>query len=171
MKSIDTSYRREDKILTVDQAGGLAAKFKKKGRRLVTVNGSFDILHAGHLAFLGEAKARGDVLFVGVNSDRSVREGKGEGRPVIAERERAQLLAALVYVDFVIIVDASYSEVQNVLIRAVKPHVHVNGEEYGEPQKWIEWPVMQEVGVKGYVVKRRPGLATSDIIGKIKGLT
>ena len=168
MTTIDTSYWLTDKILTVDQAEALAAQLKKEGKRLVTVNGSFDILHAGHLVFLGEAKEQGDVLFVGLNSDRSVREGKGEGRPVIPERERAQLLAALVYVDFVMVVDASYNEVQNVLIRTVKPHVHVNGEEYGEPEGWIEWPVMRAMAAAGYVVKRRPGLATSDIIEKIR---
>jgi len=168
MTATDTSYWRWDKILTADQAEALAAQLKKKGKKLITVNGSFDILHAGHLAFLGEAKAQGDVLFVGVNSDRSVREGKGEGRPVIPEQERAALLAALIYVDFVMIVDASYNEVQNVLIRTVKPHVHVNGEEYGEPEKWIEWPVMRAMAAAGYVVKRRPGLATSDIIEKIR---
>lgn len=169
MTILDSNYWPAGKILTVEEAAERAGALKKDGKKLVTVNGAFDILHAGHLAFLGEAKAQGDVLFVGVNSDKSVREGKGEGRPVITEQERAALLAALIYVDFVMIIDTSYNEVQNVLIRTVKPHVHANGEEYGEPEKWMEWPVMREAGVAGYVVKRRPGLATSDIIRKIRG--
>ncbi|MFH1354140.1 MAG: adenylyltransferase/cytidyltransferase family protein [bacterium] len=171
MTILDKSYWLVDKILTVDEAEVLARDLKDKGKKLVTVNGAFDILHAGHLNFLGEAKEQGDVLFVGLNSDSSVREGKGEGRPIVSEQERAALVAALAYVDYVIIIDAPYDDVQNVMLRCVKPDIHVNGKEYGEPKKWIEWPVMREVGARGYAVPRRPGLATSDIIGKIKNIS
>lgn len=168
MTKLDTSYWPVGEVLTVSRAEEVARELKDKGEKLVTVNGGFDILHAGHLSFLGEAKAQGDVLFVGLNSDKSVREGKGEGRPIISEQERAALVAALVYVDYVVIVEAPYNEVQNKLLRTVKPDIHVNGAEYGGPEEWIEWPVMQEVGARGFAVKRRPGLATSDIIERIK---
>lgn len=161
---------RYEKILSKEQAAETAAGLKGEGRRLVTLNGSFDILHAGHLDFLEEAKQQGDVLFIGLNSDRSVREGKGEGRPIIPETERAALLAALYCVDYVVILDESYADVPHVLIRTVKPDVHVNGSEYGEPETWIEWPAMREVGAAGYAVERRPGLATSDIVKKVKEL-
>lgn len=159
---------RYEKILTVDEAREKAAELKKKGERIVTTNGVFDILHAGHLDALEEYKKQGDILFIGLNSDKSVREGKGEERPYISEIERAALLAALVCVDYVVIIDAPYKEVQDVLLRTVKPNIHGNLDEYGKPEDWIEWPVMQEVGAEGYACKRRSGLATSDIIAKIK---
>ena len=159
---------RYEKILTVKEAKEKALELKRKGKTVVTTNGVFDIMHAGHLDALEEYKRQGDVLFIGLNSDKSVREGKGEERPFVPEFERAALLAALACVDYVVIIDAPYKEVQDVLLRTVKSQIHGNLDEYGEPDNWIEWPVMQEVGAKGYVCKRRPGLATSDIITKIK---
>ncbi len=161
---------RHDKLLTLQEATDRAQELHSRGKKLVTVNGAFDLLHAGHLDFLEEAKQQGEVLFVGINSDASVREGKGRGRPVFPEWQRAALLAALSCVDYVVIIDAPYREVQNVLLRAVRPSVHVNGAEYGPPERWIEWLVMQEIGARGYAVQRRAGLATSDIIQKIKSL-
>lgn len=159
---------RQEKILSLQQATQKAAQLKANLERVVTVNGAFDILHAGHLDMLEEAKQQGDVLFVGLNSDASIRTKKGVSRPYIPEAERAAMLAALACVDFVVIIDAPYNEVQNVLLRAVKPAVHVNGSEYGEPESWIEWSIMQEVGAEGHVVIRRPGLATSDLVSKIQ---
>lgn len=134
------------------------------------MNGSFDLLHAGHLDFLEEARQQGDILFVGVNSDTSVTEGKGVGRPIIGEEERAAMLAALECVDFVVIIDKPYDEVQDEILHLVAPDVHVNGAEYGPVEGWREWPVMQEVGASGYGVERRPNLATSDIVKRIKSL-
>jgi D-glycero-beta-D-manno-heptose 1-phosphate adenylyltransferase len=166
-RDVDISHWPLRKLVSFKQAAVLAAQLKEQGKKLVTTNGSFDLLHAGHLNFLGEAKAQGDVLFVGVNSDRSVAGEKGKSRPFVGEQERAGLLAALVYTDYVFIVDELYNEVPNVLIRTIKPHIHVNGSEYGEPETWVEWPTMQEVGARGYVVKRRRGLATSNLVKKI----
>lgn len=166
-KGIKHNWRYE-KILTVDEAREKAAELKETGKKLVTANGVFDILHAGHLDALEEYKGQGDVLFIGLNSDKSVREGKGEERPYIPELERSALLAALACVDYVVIIDAPYRSVQDVLLRAVKPDIHGNLDEYGSPKDWIEWPVMREVGAQGYVCRRRPGLATSDIIARIK---
>jgi rfaE bifunctional protein nucleotidyltransferase chain/domain len=159
---------REEKILTLEEAAERAADLKKQGKTIVSANGSFDIVHAGHLDLLEEARQQGDVLFVGLNSDASVRNGKGAARPYIPERERAALLAALMCVDYVVIVDAPYREMQDVFIHALKPAVHVNGAEYGQPEAWIEWKAMQAVGARGYAVERRPGLSTSDLITKIK---
>ncbi|MEX1997162.1 MAG: adenylyltransferase/cytidyltransferase family protein [Candidatus Andersenbacteria bacterium] len=164
----DTSFWPVNKILTREQARDTAEQLKRARQRLVTVNGSFDILHAGHLSFLGEAKSQGDILFVGLNSDRSVREKKGQSRPFIAEQERAALVAALACVDYVVIIDAAYDEVPRTLLQTIKPTLHVNGEEYGQPQQWVEWPTMQAVGTAGYVVSRRPALSTSALVNKIK---
>lgn len=159
---------RYEKILSLDASAAKAAELKAAGKKAVTVNGSFDLLHAGHLDMLEEAKQQGDVLFVGINSDASIRNKKGTNRPIIGEQERAALLAALGCVDYVVIIDAPYDDVQNILLRAIKPTVHANGAEYGTPEAWIEWPVMQEVGARGHAVARRPGLATSEVIQKIK---
>jgi rfaE bifunctional protein nucleotidyltransferase chain/domain len=169
----DPTNWRTEKLLTLEQAAAKAEELKAGGKRLVTVNGSFDIVHAGHLDQLEEAKKQGDVLFIGINSDASVREGKGEGRPYIPEHARAALLAALVCIDFVIIIDAPYdahqpNAVPKTLLRAVKPHVHVNGPDYGAPETWLEWPVMQELGVQAYSVQKRNMFSTSDIVRKIK---
>ena len=160
---------RTEKILSLKAAGEKSAALKAQGKTIVTVNGGFDILHAGHLDMLEEAKQQGDVLFVGVNSDRSIQDGKGKDRPFIPEQERMALLAALVCVDFVVLLDVvPYAKAQDELILAVKPSVHANGSEYGPPKTWVDYPAMQKVGAVGYSVARRPGLATSDIIKKIK---
>lgn len=161
---------RMEKIILLETARDRAAQLKRDGRRLVTVNGSFDLLHAGHLDLLEEAKLQGDVLFVGLNSDASVREGKGPGRPVIPEAERAAMLAALACVDYVVPIDAPYNELPARMLDAVRPNVHVNGSEYGPPETWVEWPAMRAVKAAGHTVSRRPGLATTDIVSRIKQL-
>lgn len=156
------------KILTREAAAKRAAALRAEGKQLVTVNGSFDLLHAGHLVILETAKARGDVLFVGLNSDASVRQYKGPDRPVVREQERAALLAALGCVDVVVLLDEP--EAAAAIIELVRPHVHVNGSEYGPPEQWVEYPVMQRHGVAGYVCQRQPELATTDLIQKIQRL-
>ena len=163
----DTTNWRMDKVLGVNEAEKLAAELKTQNKKLVTVNGSFDLVHAGHLDQLEEAKRQGDVLWVGLNSDKSVREGKGEARPLVPELARAAMLAALSCVDYVVIIDEPYDEVQDVLIRTLKPDVHVNGPDYGEVESWIEYPVMQEVGATGFTVQRRNDLSTSEILKRV----
>lgn len=158
---------RYEKIVSLEEAAQKAAELKAQGKKVVSLNGSFDIVHAGHLDMLEEAKQQGDVLIVCVNSDASVKDGKGSTRPFIPEAERAALVAALMCVDYVTIVDASYKEMPSVFIRALKPTIHVNGAEYGPVDGWVEKPAMDEVGAIGYSVERRPGLATSDIVKKI----
>lgn len=166
--NFDTTNWRTEKILTAEEAAKKAAELRDSGQKLVTVNGSFDILHAGHLDQLEEAKKQGDALFVGVNSDESIREGKGENRPFIPEQARAAMLAALACVDYVVIIDAPYSKVQDILIDTVQPQVHVNGPDYGKPETWIEWPAMQKYGTVGFRVKVRNTLSTSELVKKIK---
>lgn len=156
------------KILTRDEAAKRAAAFRTEGKKLVTVNGSFDLLHAGHLVILEEAKAQGDVLFVGLNSDESVKRYKGPHRPVVREQERAALLAALGCVDVVVLLDEP--EAAAAIIELVLPHVHVNGSEYGLPEQWVEYHAMQRHGVAGHVCQRQPELATTDLIQKIQHL-
>src|SRR5215210_1474571 len=102
---------------------------RKHGARVVLANGCFDILHVGHVRYLEGARALGDLLVVGINSDEQVRALKGEGRPLVPERERAELLAALRAVDYVTIFPEPNVEA---LLRAIRPDIHAKGTDYTE---------------------------------------
>ena len=146
--NFDRTHWRNEKIVAPDEAARIAARLRAEGRRLVTTNGSFDLVHAGHLDQLEEARRQGDVLFVGVNADSAVRAAKGPSRPLVPEEARAALLAALVCVDYVVIMPGSYAEEPMLsLLAKVQPNIHVNGPDYGEPFNWVEWPVMQKYGL------------------------
>ncbi len=156
-------------MLTLDQVKIKAEELRSAGKKIVTVNGSFDLLQAGHLDFLEEARQQGDILIVGINTDTSIQDKKGVTRPIISQEQRAALLAALICVDYVVIFEGAYSdEPHGSFLPAIKPNIHVNGEEYGPVESWIEYPVMQQFGIRAYQVKRRPNLSTSEIIEKIK---
>jgi len=134
--------------------------------KVVFTNGCFDLLHPGHVRYLADARALGDALVVALNSDRSVRLLKGEGRPILNEEERAQVVAALEAVDYVIIFD---EETPRGLIAELVPDVLVKGG---------DWPLdeivgRQEVEAAGGKVLSLPyveGSSTTDIIERIKGL-
>jgi D-beta-D-heptose 7-phosphate kinase/D-beta-D-heptose 1-phosphate adenosyltransferase len=119
----------EDKVLQLDHLLMRVARWKANGHRIVFTNGCFDILHVGHIRLLEEARRKGDRLIVGVNSDSSVRELKGLSRPIVAEGERSQVLAALSAVDAVIIF-AESTPLR--LIEAIRPDVLVKGGDYTE---------------------------------------
>jgi rfaE bifunctional protein nucleotidyltransferase chain/domain len=141
-------------------------QMRTDGRRIVFTNGVFDLLHPGHLRYLQAARACGDVLIVGLNSDASVRRNKGKGRPITPEAERAEVLLALECVDAVSIFD---EETPDDIIRRVQPDVLVKG---------ADWPADQIVGrdtveARGGVVIRVPveeGYSTSAIIEKVRRL-
>ncbi|PYV34650.1 MAG: D-glycero-beta-D-manno-heptose 1-phosphate adenylyltransferase [Acidobacteria bacterium] len=113
-----------EKILPLERAFEVVDDLKRQGKRVVFSNGCFDLLHPGHTRYLAEAKKLGDVLVVAVNSDRSVGELKGPGRPVQTERERAEILAALAAVDVVTIFD---DRTPRALIARMLPDVLVKG--------------------------------------------
>jgi D-beta-D-heptose 7-phosphate kinase/D-beta-D-heptose 1-phosphate adenosyltransferase len=142
--------------------GPLAASLRAKGKKIVTVNGSFDVLHNGHLYILNEARQRGDVLIVGLNSDASVRSYKGPDRPIVTERRRAEMLLALRMVDYVHIFDEPDPIA---FLDQVKPDVHVNGSEYGE--NCIESETVRRTGGTIHIVNRIPGLSTSGLLETI----
>jgi D-beta-D-heptose 7-phosphate kinase/D-beta-D-heptose 1-phosphate adenosyltransferase len=116
-----------EKILSLDELLGLRKGLRAAGKTLVFTNGVFDLLHIGHVRYLASARALGDALVVGVNSDRTVRELKGEGRPIVNEHERAEILAALRQVDFVTIFD---DVSPRSIIASVLPDVLVKGGDY-----------------------------------------
>jgi rfaE bifunctional protein nucleotidyltransferase chain/domain len=118
----------EKKLLSHDELLGARANLRATGKTLVFTNGVFDLLHVGHVRYLEQARALGDALVVAINSDRSVRALKGDGRPVIIEQERAEILAALRQVSYVTIFD----EVSpRDLIAKLLPDVLVKGGDYG----------------------------------------
>jgi D-beta-D-heptose 7-phosphate kinase/D-beta-D-heptose 1-phosphate adenosyltransferase len=141
----------------------LSATLRAKGKRMVTVNGSFDILHNGHLHILNEARRRGDVLIVGLNSDASVRSYKAAGRPIVPERRRAEMLLALRIVDYVHVFDEPDPIA---FLKEVRPDVHVNGSEYGE--NCIESETVRRGGGQLYIVSRIPGLSTSGLVDALQ---
>jgi D-beta-D-heptose 7-phosphate kinase / D-beta-D-heptose 1-phosphate adenosyltransferase len=140
----------------------LAATLRARGQRIVTINGSFDILHNGHLYILNEARKRGDVLIVGLNSDASVRGYKGANRPVVPERRRAEMLLALRMVDYVHVFDEPDPVA---FLKEIRPDVHVNGSEYGE--NCIESSTVKDAGGSIYIVNRIPGLSSSSLIDAV----
>ncbi|MBX6342739.1 MAG: D-glycero-beta-D-manno-heptose 1-phosphate adenylyltransferase, partial [Thermomicrobiaceae bacterium] len=142
------------------------AAARRAGRRVVFTNGVFDILHAGHVEFLRRAKALGDVLVVGVNSDRSARALKGEGRPINSERDRLALVAALDPVDHVVLFD---EETPAALIRALRPDVHVKGGDYADVAL-PEADAVREVGGRIEIVPLVGSLSTTSVIDRIVAL-
>jgi rfaE bifunctional protein nucleotidyltransferase chain/domain len=118
-----------DKIQCLESVVARAASARAQGKTVALANGVFDLLHVGHVRYLQGAKALADLLVVAVNSDASTRALKGEGRPVIPEAERAELVAALSCVDLVVVF--AEPDVRGVL-RALKPDVHVKGTDYTE---------------------------------------
>jgi D-beta-D-heptose 7-phosphate kinase / D-beta-D-heptose 1-phosphate adenosyltransferase len=140
----------------------LAATLRARGKRLVTVNGSFDVLHGGHLYILNEARRQGDVLIVGLNSDASVRGYKGPSRPIVPEQQRAEMLLALRMVDYVHIFDEAEPIA---FLDELHPDVHVNGAEYGE--NCVERDVVVRNGGRLHLVDRIPNLSTSAIAGQL----
>jgi D-beta-D-heptose 7-phosphate kinase/D-beta-D-heptose 1-phosphate adenosyltransferase len=138
------------------------AHWRLAGQRIVFTNGCFDLLHVGHLAILEQAKREGDYLVVALNTDRSVRALKGANRPVIAEDERAKLVAALPCVDAVVLFD---EETPLTLIRAVRPHVLVKGGDYTEDEV-VGASDMKSWGGKVTLVPLVEGMSTTAILKK-----
>ena len=155
---------RERTIVAREDLAGLAARLRAHGQRIVTINGAFDLLHAGHLHILREARRQGDVLIVGLNADSAVRASKGPNRPYVGEQDRARLLLALRDVDYVHI----FSEpVPMPFLEQIRPDVHVNGSEYGTD--CIEAPTVRAAGGRVHIVERLPHLSTSELIARIQG--
>jgi D-beta-D-heptose 7-phosphate kinase/D-beta-D-heptose 1-phosphate adenosyltransferase len=158
--------RELGKVLPQDELIVAVAEAKRNGRRVVFTNGCFDLLHPGHLRTLERARGLGDLLVVAINSDRSVRELKGAGRPVTPESERAEILAALAAVDYVTIFD---EPTPRKLIVRLMPEVLVKGSDWGEE----EIVGRAEVEAAGGRVERlalEPGYSTTEILSRIRAL-
>ena len=137
---------------------------KRNGKRVVFTNGCFDLLHPGHIRSLETARGLGEVLIVGMNSDESVRRLKGEGRPVIPEQERAEILASLECVDAVVIFDESTPQR---VVAALLPDVLVKGGDWPGNQI-VGREEVEAAGGKVVLVEVVPGYSTTEILKKIK---
>ena len=151
------------KIVTLDEAARLAADHRRRGERVVFTNGCFDLLHVGHVTYLAEAAALGNCLFVGVNSDESVRRLKGAGRPVIGESDRAALLAALACVNNVVVFD---EDTPHDLLEAIRPDVLVKGGTY-TTESVVGHEVVEAYGGTVCVTGVVDGISTTNILASL----
>ena len=142
----------------------IVASERDRGRRVVFTNGVFDLLHVGHVRSLKDARSRGDLLVVAVNSDDSVRRNKGEGRPVVPAAERVELLCALACVDFVTVFD---EPTVDALLRLLRPHVMAKGTDY-TPGTVPERETVREIGAEIAIVGDPKHHATTDLLERIR---
>lgn len=143
----------------------LSQKLREQGKTIATLNGSFDLLHAGHLQIIFEASQVADVLIVALNTDQSIQQYKSLERPFIPLEYRIEMMAALAFVDFV----TWFNELDpREILNRIKPDVHVNGSEYGE--NCVEAEVVKGNGGRLHIVRLVPGLSTTQIVQKIAGL-
>ena len=148
----------------------LEIKFKNlrlKNNKIVLTNGCFDFLHIGHVRLLIEAKNLGDILVVGLNSDSSVRELKGSQRPIIPEKERAEILSALACVDYIVIFQELSAEK---IILSLKPDIYVKGADYSN-QKLKEKTIVENYGGRTIFYPFVEGYSTSLMIDKIQHIS
>jgi len=153
----------QQKILPLNTARDMVANFKREGLSVGFTNGCFDIMHAGHISLLLDAKKRCDKLFVGLNTDASVRGLKGPTRPVNAEMDRAQILAALSMVDGVILFD---EETPLNLITTLEPDVLMKGADYRKEQV-VGWQVVESYGGRVELIDLKDGYSTTGIIQRL----
>ena len=152
-----------EKIKTLDEILRIRASFRADGRKLVFTNGCFDILHVGHVRLLNRARPLGDALVVAINSDRSVREIKGPERPFVPEGERAEVLAALASVDFVMVFDETTPQR---VIEMILPDVLVKGADWG-PTQIVGRETVEKAGGLVLSIELVPGASTSSIIRRV----
>jgi rfaE bifunctional protein nucleotidyltransferase chain/domain len=138
-----------------------------EGRTLAFANGHFDLLHVGHLRYLRGARALADRLVVAINDDASVARLKGPGRPLVPARERAELLAALEPVDYVVVFDGDSPAD---LLQRLEPDVHCKGTDYGRPEAVPEHAVVSAYGGRTVLVGDPKDHATSDLIRRVHAL-
>ena len=151
------------KLKSPNQLKKILGVLKRQGKKIVFTNGCFDILHVGHIRYLSQARKLGDILVVGLNTDRSVRTIKGEKRPLVCENERAEVLSALKVVDYVVLFDEPDPLA---LIKALKPSILVKGADWPE-DKIIGADVIKQSGGRVVRIPLVPGSSSTNLIEKI----
>lgn len=163
MNDEQTRAHAAARILDRNRLIARVAIARRAGARIVLANGCFDILHVGHVRYLEGARALGDMLVVGINSDLQVRLLKGPGRPLVIERERAEIIAGLRAVDFVTIFAEPTVEA---LLRAIRPDIHAKGTDYTEDSV-PERDVVRSYGGRVAIVGDPKDHSTSEMIAQL----
>ena len=151
------------KIKNINAIKSIVARLKIRRKKIVFTNGCFDILHVGHIRYLKKAKSLGDILVVGLNTDRSVREIKGEKRPIVPQDERAEVLAALEFVDYVVLFD---DPDPFALIEKVKPTILAKGADWPK-DKIVGRDVVEKAGGRVVRIPLVPGASSTGVIEDI----
>jgi D-glycero-beta-D-manno-heptose 1-phosphate adenylyltransferase len=152
------------KILSREGLHGVLDEHRRAGRKVVFANGVFDLLHVGHVRYLKAAREEGDLLVVGINSDASTRALKGAGRPILTERARASLVAALAAVDYVVIFDELDV---NALLREFQPDVHAKGTDYA-PDTVPERDLAALLGIRVAIVGDPKKHSTQELLARLR---
>lgn len=155
----------KNKLIEPANLNDLVGLLRKNNKSIATLNGSFDLLHAGHLHMIYEASQQGDILIVALNSDLSIKKYKSIHRPIIPLEFRLQMMAAIGFVSYV----TWFEETDPCqILSVIKPDVHVNGAEYGP--HCIEAKTVIENGGRIHIVELVPGLSTTEVINKVRSL-
>ncbi|MGB6066047.1 MAG: D-glycero-beta-D-manno-heptose-7-phosphate kinase [Desulfomonilaceae bacterium] len=154
------------KVVALEDVATMLGNHRIQGHKIVFTNGCFDLFHAGHLEILRRASAMGDVMVVGINSDRSVARIKGPGRPIIAQTDRVELVSALSFVDFVVVFEEDTPEN---LIRELRPDILVKGEDW-KGKEVVGEAIVRARGGRVEFVKHIDGISTTQLIQKIRGV-
>ena len=168
MSYLSDEQQRESAASRILEPNRLIARVaiaRKHGARIVLANGCFDILHVGHVRYLEDARALGDVLVVGINSDEQVRAQKGAGRPFVPERERAEIIAAIRAVDFVTIFKEPTVEQ---LLRSIRPDIHAKGTDYTEDSV-PERDVVRSIGGRVVIVGDPKDHSSTEMAKRVNG--
>jgi rfaE bifunctional protein nucleotidyltransferase chain/domain len=152
-----------EKVVTLDALLAALGSRRAAGERVAFTNGTFDLVHVGHLRSLEQARAQGDLLVVGINSDASVRSYKEPGRPIVPQAERAELIAGLACVAYVVIFDEPTAVG---LLQAIQPEVYVKGADYAT-KPLPERPIVEAYGGRIVLVELEAGRSTSVLIARI----
>ena len=153
-----------EKILSREGLHDVLDEHRRAGRKIVFANGVFDLLHAGHVRYLQAARAEGDLLIVGINSDASATRLKGQGRPILTERGRAALVAALEPVTYVVVFDDLDV---NALLREFQPDVHAKGTDY-TPESVPESETAALLGIRVAIVGDPKRHSTRDLFARLR---
>ena len=152
-----------EKVVSLDALLAALTSRRAAGARVALTNGTFDLLHVGHLRSLEQARANGDLLVVCVNSDASVRSYKAPGRPIVRQAERAELIAGLACVDYVVIFDEPTAAR---LVEAIRPDVYVKGADYAT-KPLPERPIVEAYGGTVVLVPLEAGHSTTDLVADV----
>jgi D-glycero-beta-D-manno-heptose 1-phosphate adenylyltransferase len=149
----------------MDELVAMREEWRLQGRKIVWTNGCFDLLHAGHVHSLRDAKALGDMLIVGINSDASARHIKGPQRPIMSQEDRAEMLSALKMVDYVVIFD---EDEPSAALARLQPDIHCKGNEYADGKRPVpERAIVESYGGTICFLPTHPGRSTTQLLERI----